>query len=65
MKLPDGSYTILPVHHIEKELQQIVNSSPSKSQNPIGVLTAEHRDTWYKARERLMKGIDLVYCCLI
>ncbi|XP_065885479.1 carnitine O-acetyltransferase-like isoform X2 [Dysidea avara] len=54
-KLPDGSYTFVPVHHIEKELHQIMNSSPSKPQHPVGVLTTEHRDTWYKARERLMK----------
>lgn len=47
----------MPVHHIEKELYQIVNSSPSKSQHPVGALTAEHRNTWYHARERLMKGI--------
>ncbi|XP_065916864.1 carnitine O-acetyltransferase-like isoform X2 [Dysidea avara] len=54
-KLPDGSYTFVPVHHIEKELHQIVNSSPAKPQHPVGVLTTEHRDTWYKAKERLMK----------
>ena len=42
-----------------------MNSSPSKPQHPVGVLTTEHRDTWYKARERLMKGTYLVYCCLL
>jgi len=60
VKLPDGSYTFVPVHHIEKELHQIVNSSTSKPQHPVGVLSAEHRDSWYHARERLMKGIYIV-----
>ena len=53
---PDGSYTLAPAQHIEEQLHKIVKSSPTKAQHPVGVLTSEHRDTWYSARERLIKG---------
>ena len=55
-KLADGSYALVPAHHIEKQLVQIVENSSSKPRHPVGILTTEHRHTWYKARERLMKG---------
>jgi len=54
--LPDGSYTLVPAQHIEEQLHKIVESSPTKAQHPVGVLTSEHRDTWYNARERLLTG---------
>ena len=58
--LPDGSYTLVPAQHIKEQLHKIVESSPTKAQHPVGVLTSEHRDTWYNARERLIVGINTV-----
>ncbi|XP_065916399.1 carnitine O-acetyltransferase-like isoform X2 [Dysidea avara] len=57
-KLSNGSFALVPAKHIEEQLHKIVNSSLHKAQHSVGVLTSEHRDTWYKARQRLM--IDAV-----
>ena len=57
--LPDGSYTLVPAQHIEEQLHKIMESSPTKAQYPVGVLTTEHRDTWYNARERLLTGMHI------
>ena len=59
---PDGSYTLVPAQHIEEQLHKIVESSPTKTQYSVGVLTTEHRDTWYNARERLITGIHNGKC---
>ncbi|XP_065917320.1 carnitine O-acetyltransferase-like isoform X2 [Dysidea avara] len=53
-QLSDGSYGLVPAQHIEEQLHSIVNSTPVRAQYPLGVLTSEHRDTWYQARERLL-----------
>ena len=55
--LPDGTYALVPAQHIEEQLHKIVESSPTKAQHPVGVLTSEHRDNWYTARERLLSGM--------
>ena len=57
--LPDGSYILVPAQHIEEQLHKIVESSPTKAQHPVGVLTSEHRETWYNARERLLTGMHI------
>ena len=59
--LSDGSYALVPAQHIEEQLHKIVESSPTKAQHPVGVLTSEHRDTWYNARERLIQGTTSTY----
>ena len=61
--LPDGSYTFVPAQHIEDQLHKIIKGSPTKAQHPVGVLTTEHRDTWYSAREQLITGSHNVRCC--
>ena len=58
--LPDGSYALVPAQHIEEQLHKIVESSPTKAQHPVGVLTSENRDTWHDARERLIAGIIIM-----
>ena len=58
--LPDGSYALVPAQHIEEQLHKIVESSPSKAQHPVGVLTTENRDTWHGVRERLIAGIIII-----
>jgi len=55
--LPDGSYTLVPAQHIEDQLHKIMENSITKAKHPVGVLTSEHRDTWYNARERLLIGM--------
>jgi len=60
-KLSDGSYALVPAKHIEEQLHKIMNNSLHKAQHPVGVLTTEHRDTWYKARQRLMAGAQFIY----
>ena len=55
-QLSDGSYGLVPAQHIEEQLHNIVNSASVKAQYPVGVLTSEHRDTWYQARKRLITG---------
>ena len=63
--LSDGSYVLVPAQHIEEQLHKIVESSPTKPQHPVGVLTTEHRDTWYNARERLVEGmISMLLLCV-
>ena len=59
-KLSNGSFALVPAKHIEEQLHKIVNSSLHKAQHSVGVLTSEHRDTWYKARQRLMIGTYVV-----
>ena len=54
--LPDGSYGLVPAQHIGEQLHKIIESSPTKAEHPVGVLTAEQRDTWYTAREQLITG---------
>ena len=53
---PDGTLAVAPGSHIQKELHSILEMAMEKNRYPVGVLTNEHRDTWYQCRERLVKG---------
>ena len=55
----------MPAQYIEEQLHKIVENSPTKAQHPVGVLTSEHRDTWYSARERLIKGMTIILSVLL
>ena len=53
---PDGSLAVVPSSHIIQQLHNIVEMSSDPSQFPVGILTSDHRDTWAKARQRLIMG---------
>ena len=53
---PSGELAVAPASHLVDQLKEIVTSDLEPSKCPVGVLTTEHRDIWYQARERLIKG---------
>ena len=50
----DGSP--LTEDQIYMQLEKIWNSSLQTNKEPIGILTSQHRNTWGKAYNNLMKG---------
>lgn len=50
----DGSP--LTVDQIYVQLEKIWNSSLQTNKEPIGILTSQHRNTWGKAYNNLIKG---------
>lgn len=40
------------------QLEKIWNSSLQTNKEPIGILTSQHRNTWGKAYNNLIKGED-------
>ena len=55
-EVSDGCLAAAPGSHIVEELHRIMRAAPTPSEHPVGILTTEHRDTWYRARERLREG---------
>ena len=53
---PDGTLAVAPSRHIIEQLHDIINMTPDPSEYPVGILTSDHRDTWTKNREKLMRG---------
>ncbi|XP_053341857.1 carnitine O-acetyltransferase isoform X1 [Clarias gariepinus] len=47
--------TPLTVDQLYTQLEKICNSSPQPSEDPIGILTSNHRDSWGKAYANLIK----------
>ena len=54
---PTGELAVVPGSHLVEQLKAIVVSHVEPCKFPIGLLTTEHRDTWYQAREKLNKGV--------
>ena len=48
--------TPLTVDQIYMQLEKIWNSSLQTNKEPIGILTSQHRNTWGKAYNNLIKG---------
>ena len=48
--------TPLTVDQIYMQLEKIWNSSLQTNEEPIGILTSNHRNTWGKAYNNLIKG---------
>ena len=53
---PNGELAVCPPTHIVHQLHNILKAAPEPAEYPVGILTSEHRDTWFHARERLLKG---------
>ena len=51
-----GELAVAPPTHIVNELHNVLKSVPEPAEYPVGILTTEHRDTWFYARERLLNG---------
>lgn len=54
--------TPLTVDQLYMQLEKIWNSSLQTNKEPIGILTSNHRNTWGKAYNNLIKG-DLELSC--
>ncbi|KAL5484736.1 hypothetical protein EMCRGX_G021281 [Ephydatia muelleri] len=52
---PTGELAVAPASHLVQQLKAIVVSDVEPCKFPVGLLTTEHRDTWYQAREKLNK----------
>lgn len=48
--------TPLTVDQLYMQLEKIWNSSLQTNKEPIGILTSNHRNTWGKAYNNLIKG---------
>ncbi len=48
--------TPLTVDQIYVQLEKIWNSSLQTNKEPVGILTSNHRNTWGKAYNNLIKG---------
>ena len=69
-EVPGGCLAAAPGSHIVEELHRIMRAAPTPSEHPVGILTTEHRDIWYQARERLregtyIRGKQLLYLCSV
>ena len=53
---PTGEIALAPPTFILNQLKWIVEDAKERNPYPVGVLTTEHRDKWYEAREKLRKG---------
>ena len=53
---PSGELAVAPPTYIVSELHNILKAAPEPAEYPVGILTTEHRDTWFQARERLLRG---------
>ena len=53
---PTGKLAVAPATHLVEQLKAIIMSGLEPCKLPVGLLTTEHRDTWYQAREELKKG---------
>jgi hypothetical protein len=42
-----------------QQLRTVIEQSPERSPTPVGILTTEKRETWYRMRQELLKGIYL------
>lgn len=49
--------TPLTVDQLYMQLEKIWNSSLQTNKEPIGILTSQHRNTWGKAYNNLIKGV--------
>ncbi|KAJ3605172.1 hypothetical protein NHX12_027222 [Muraenolepis orangiensis] len=45
----DGAGTPLSVDQLHRQLERICDASPRASEEPVGILTSQHRNTWGKA----------------
>ena len=52
----DGTLAVAPSSYIIEQLHNIIKMTSDPSSDPVGILTSDHRDTWAKSRERLVKG---------
>ncbi|KAF4520958.1 hypothetical protein B566_EDAN011594 [Ephemera danica] len=56
---------------ILEQLRAVVEMSPEPSSSPVGILTAEQRDTWYRVRQMLLKepqnreALEMIETCLM
>lgn len=48
--------TPLTVDQIYMQLEKIWNTSLQTNKEPVGILTSQHRNTWGKAYNNLIKG---------
>lgn len=53
--------TPLTVDQLYMQLEKIWNSSLQSNKEPIGILTSNHRNTWGKAYNNLIKGDLYIY----
>ena len=51
-----GEIDIVPPSYIVNEIHKILDDATEPASFPVGVLTTEHRDTWYKASQTLIQG---------
>lgn len=51
--------TALTEDQLYVQLQRICDASPQISEEPVGILTTQHRDVWSRVYNDLMKGDDL------
>ncbi len=54
---PDGEIVLAPPSFIMDQIHWILDDAIERPHHPVGVLTTLHRDKWFQARERLLKGI--------
>ena len=52
----DGEIDSVPPSYVIRELHKILDDATEPAEHPVGVLTTEHRDTWYRARQTLIQG---------
>ena len=53
-----GELDMVPPSHMIEVLSQILDDAKEPAEYPVGILTAETRDSWYKNREKLVKGLQ-------
>lgn len=61
----NSDHTPLTVDQIHMQLEKIWNSSLQTNKEPIGILTSQHRNTWGKAYNNLIKGEQRIAITLV
>ena len=59
-----GELDMIPPSHFIRTLHHILDDAAEPADDPVGILTAETRDTWYQARQELLQSLEQFYCKL-
>ena len=57
---PTGEIDIVPPSFLVQELNRILEIVTEPAEHAVGILTTEHRDTWYRVRQELIQGMGVV-----
>lgn len=56
-----GELDMIPPLHLIKILHHILDEATEPAEHPVGILTADTRDKWFQARQKLLQGWEILF----